>query len=199
MRSSVRNRAALMEKLSTPADGIIEPTEEQMAAAAQAITAAYGSSVEQMIQAGGLLRRFEEKIVAGAFKQFIENHLRWARTQVYRLMWAHDRFQGSPHLGQYEISALYRLSAPKTPQKATDEARKLAGKGVFVSHQRAVELVAKHSPARPPTQRTRSIQVNKAALQGAAKSRKIDLDKLLAVLQDVGVTLRWEDSPKLAV
>src|SRR4051812_31047395 len=87
-----------------------EPTKEQMEAKANEIKAKNGKSVEGIVAVGGVLRGFEESVVARCFKQFVKDYLGWSRTQVYRFMWASDRFEKCPNLEQFEVSALYVLS-----------------------------------------------------------------------------------------
>lgn len=83
----------------------------------------------------------------GRFKEWVECELKIGRTTAYEMMWAFERFgRCSPveqHFGQ---KAMYLLAAPTVPKAASDEALKLASKGVWVDEEKAKQIIAKHKP-----------------------------------------------------
>lgn len=127
---------------------VISPADEAVwAEKAAEIRQAYGKSVEKLLDAGRLLTEFQASVVKKSFRLFIETHLKWSRTHVYRLINVHKCFAECSKLEQFDISALYTLSAKNAPAKARKEALKRAEKGEFISNKEALRLVAKHSDA----------------------------------------------------
>lgn len=77
----------------------------------------------------------------GVFLQWVELECGFSKSTAYRCIAAYNVFGNLPNLGRIEVSALYVLSENSTPKKAINSAKKLADKGVNVTHAMAKKLI----------------------------------------------------------
>lgn len=88
----------------------------------------------------------------GTFIKWVEGACGFSERTAYNYMNAFERFGSFATVAKLEDTAMYALAAPKTPEKAVSEAKKLADKGISVTAKLAKELIAKHrGESKPPT------------------------------------------------
>ena len=86
----------------------------------------------------------QENRVPGGFDSWVASDFEESRSQAYRYVGVATVFGDCPNLGQYDLSAMYLLAAPGTPQEAREEARQLAESGEFVDYTTAARIIEKH-------------------------------------------------------
>lgn len=86
----------------------------------------------------------QENRVPGGFDSWVASDFEESRSQAYRYVAVATVFGDCPNLGQYDLSAMYLLAAPGTPQEAREEARQLAESGEFVDYTTAARIIEKH-------------------------------------------------------
>jgi hypothetical protein len=92
----------------------------------------------------GIRSFIQDQNVPGGFDGWLSRDFQWSRTQAYRFIDVAKEFGECPKLGHYELSAMYLLAAPGTPQGAKDEARQLVAGGESVDHATATLLIGKY-------------------------------------------------------
>lgn len=68
-----------------------------------------------------------------------------SRSSAYNLLDAFDRFHDFKKIDQFDQTALYKLSQKKVPKAASNEAKRLADKGVHITSSVANEILKKHN------------------------------------------------------
>ncbi len=93
-----------------------------------------------------------DKYGSKAFSQFLNNdEVHISRRAAEEYMHAHDSFAEMPKelTGQFTAKALYRLSAPGSPDEAPEAAIEKARQGIRMTEKSARELVDELTPAEP--------------------------------------------------
>ena len=94
------------------------------------------------------------------------------------------------NFAQFDTTALIRLaSTSEGVKKAREEAIKETEKGQYITDKVAKVILAKHVSGKNTGPRATTIKVGKTTITEAAKTRKVNLEKLLAVLKDCNINL----------
>lgn len=133
-----------------------------------------------IVQIGQYLTEVKERLAHGQFRQWIEGEFGWSRQSAVAFMQVYQRFkcQNFGHL-QIDISALYRIAAPKTPEPVRHHIVARAQNGQVITN-RSVRAVVQHYQStgglpdvanRSQSTRTGSLQRGAAAQAGPGRSR----------------------------
>lgn len=82
----------------------------------------------------------------GTFCQWVEQACDISLRTAQNYMNAFDKFGIDATVAKIEVSAMYALASPSTPNTAFTEAKKLADKGVAITQKVAKAIIKKHKP-----------------------------------------------------
>jgi hypothetical protein len=138
--------------------GLPKNLEAELAPLAKEIRGRTEKAVKDISEIGQLLTDARTKLAKhgnGTFYRWIQSECRMAIKSAQRCIWVSSRFGSLGHcVLNFEPNALYRLSAPKCPWEAGNEAEKMAAKGERITSRVAAELIAAHSPPKPEAELT---------------------------------------------
>ena len=107
--------------------------------------------IENILERGKILKKWQDRLAShdktkGMFQAWIKKQRNYSVRAAYRYISAHEVFGCCATVAQHfkDASALYLLSAPKTPQSAKNEALKRLEAGTAITHKDAKALVAKY-------------------------------------------------------
>ena len=104
---------------------------------------------EAVVRMGAVLAQAQSQLAKhgdGTFAKWVRDRCGISKSTAYRAIAVHEAFGDRPTVGQtFEPTALYVLSAPSTPEEATEEALDLAGKGELITAKKAREIVKQHT------------------------------------------------------
>lgn len=120
-------------------------SERWLAAEAGAIRALAKNVVRDVIEIGRHLSGVKATLPHGAWLPWLEREFAWSQQTANKFMHVHE-ISKLPHLGNLadssiDISGLYLLAAPSTPEAAREEVVKLAGAGGKLTHAKVKEIV----------------------------------------------------------
>jgi Protein of unknown function (DUF3102) len=95
-----------------------------------------------IMEIGKNLTEVKEQLRHGQFLKWIESEFGWSERKAENFMAVHARFKSANFAGlQIDISALYLIAAPSTPEPVRTEAIRRAEHGEHVSHRQVRALV----------------------------------------------------------
>jgi hypothetical protein len=99
-----------------------------------------------IVQIGQYLTEAKTRLEHGKFLEWIEKEFAWKRTTAWRFMEVFEKVKCSK-LEQMEIdvSALYLIAAPSTPEPVRQEVLKIAMSGEHVSHGTVKAVIAEYN------------------------------------------------------
>jgi len=103
-------------------------------------------TIESLMAMGECLTAVKDRLGHGNFMGWIDAEFNMSDRTAQKLMRLYERFKSEPgsDLGAFDLSALYALSAAKTPAAAVDAALARAESGQRVSKADALEIIAQH-------------------------------------------------------
>ncbi len=109
------------------------------------IKALVGRTAQHVVRIGEKLQAVKAQLPYGQWEAWLRQEFHWSASSAVKMIQVYERFKSvnitDVHL---DVSTLYVLAAPSTPQEATEEALALAQQGEVVSLGRAKALVNKH-------------------------------------------------------
>ena len=136
-------------------DRIEDKEQSEIMAKTEQIKVLVGDMRNNTIEIGKQLSEVQEILAkkgSGTFLSWLSEEFGWAKSTAYRFMDVYKRFGVLPNLGRMKIdqSALYKLAAESTPDKARDKAVEMANAGEKITMKVAEELIedAKPKPAK---------------------------------------------------
>lgn len=108
----------------------------------------------------------------GRFGEWVERECGLGRTTAYQYMWAWNRFKGFEAVAQFDDSAMYALAAPKAPEAAADEAKKLAKKGIRITADRAKAILNSYKPKASPKTDGDCSTVEQSVAESSGKTKE---------------------------
>lgn len=194
-------KAGEQKKANAPPKKAKQQKKFDHAAKAVEVRSAYKTSVEGMVNTGFILSNYQAELKDDReFARFWRGHLGWARSTVYRLVDVGKHFAdlNGKTLSYFDLSALYLLAAASVKDALRKKAIKLAEKGEYVSHAQVREWLGKKGKAGAKagggTGTSRSLTVLKSEWNAKAKGRGLDAEKVMAMLKDLGIEVRWSDA-----
>jgi hypothetical protein len=95
-----------------------------------------------IVQIGQYLGEVKERLGHGNFLEWIKREFDWGERTARNFMMVHERFKSANFADlQIDVSALYLIAAPSTPEPARKEVVRRAENGEAVSHEGARALV----------------------------------------------------------
>ena len=125
-----------------------EETAATIAEHAEAIRTLRRQMAVDVVAIGEHLHAVKAELDHGEFGPWLEAEFGWSQDTANRFMRCHTVFGKIRNLRnlEFDASALYVLSATACPDDATAEAIELAKKGEHITHAKAKEIRAEHSP-----------------------------------------------------
>lgn len=117
-------------------------------------------TAQDIVEIGQRLASIKEKLGHGYYLDWLETEFDGHRDTASKFMQVAKEFGDleMTKISTFEISALYRLAAPSTPQAARDEAIARAAAGESITYTTAKQIRHKHTPNRtkskPPVKKT---------------------------------------------
>lgn len=117
-------------------------------------------TAENIIAIGEKLQAVRDALLHGEWEPWLREEFDWSTSSALKMMQVSERFKSIKITDlRFDVSALYLLAAPSTPQAAAIEAVQLAQQGLPITPTRAKQLINKHRGvqtlndyrARPPT------------------------------------------------
>src|SRR5207244_11617416 len=90
------------------------------------------------------LTEVKQQLPHGQFSLWLEQEFQWSQDTAEKWMQVTEHFGEIRNVAEFDVSALYVLSARSPPEEARDEARDRARRGEHVTHKRAKSIVRKY-------------------------------------------------------
>lgn len=152
-------------------------TKGKLIALAGAIGRDKKSGAKVMLSLGESISTAHELLAKGGkdgmFSEWVERECGFERTTAYNYLWAFKRFSNCSTIEQFSPTSMYLLSAPESPNAASAEAEKRAGKGEKITVAKAKEILSRFK-----TPKTGSAP-RSAAPTTQAETRKPSLDAVV--------------------
>lgn len=118
--------------------GITPASSDRIQAGLERIRELYQQSVYTALETGRQLLKIKAELVDDrAYRRWIDSELRWGKSTAYQFENVAKKFGNVQNLDKFDVSALYVLAAPSTPDAIREQAIALAESGQRVSHNRA--------------------------------------------------------------
>lgn len=101
------------------------------------------TTIAGIVRLGGFLAEVRDRLLYGQFEAWLTAEFNWSRRTAYNLINVHEAF-GRANFAQLtiDVSALYLLAAPSTPEPVRQSVIERAQNGERISHAAAKEAIA---------------------------------------------------------
>lgn len=99
-----------------------------------------------IVQIGQYLTEVKERLERGEFLKWIGREFNWKQAQAYRFMQVYENVKITNLINlEIDVSALYLIAAPSTPEPVREEALKIAISGEHVTHGTVKKVIAEYN------------------------------------------------------
>jgi Protein of unknown function (DUF3102) len=108
------------------------------------------ATAQTALEIGQKLIEVKRHLGHGQWGGWLESEFGWSQDTAARHIQIAQRMPDIPQIAEFDVSALYVLSAPSTPPEARESAIALAQSGQPITHAKAQAIVQEHKPPNPP-------------------------------------------------